>query len=103
MKHMKPVAGDAKMNRAESRMPHSGHDKPAASAAMRASDVGNETKADMKGALLGQPTDGNPLCAAKHELHSQHPHHYSDHGPHHGTKSHVRHEPLHGMKPGYGR
>lgn len=37
---------------------------------------------------------GNPLRGAMRELHSQHPHHYTDHGPHHGTSDHIRHEGL---------
>lgn len=56
--------------------------------------VGNETKADMRGALEGQPTDKNPLRGAISELHSQHPHKYDDHGPHHGDMSHMRHKPM---------
>lgn len=56
--------------------------------------VGNETKADMKGALEGQPQDKNPLAGAMRELHAQHPHGYNDHGPHHGDTSHVRHKPM---------
>jgi hypothetical protein len=87
------VAKEAKMNKATGEEPKSGHERPA-----HAAGVGNETKADMKGAQEGQPTDKNPLHGAVKELHSQHPHHYSDHGPHHGTKTHIRHEPLHGMK-----
>ncbi len=55
------------------------------------SAVGNETKADMKSTGLG---------GAVAELHSQHPIAHHDHGPHHGQQHHVRHEPLHGMKPG---
>ena len=69
------------------------------------SKVGNETKAAVSAAQLGNPTDSNPLTGACRELHSQHPQHYSDRGPHQGTKDHVRHMPLHGMTPskGYGR
>lgn len=37
---------------------------------------------------------GNPLKGAMRELHAQHPQHYSDHGPHHGTKDHIRHSGL---------
>jgi hypothetical protein len=53
--------------------------------------VGNETKADMKGAMEGSPTDANPLRGAIQELGAQHPHAYHDHGPHHGTSEHRRH------------
>jgi hypothetical protein len=56
--------------------------------------VGNESKADMKGALDGKPTDKNPLKGAISELKSQHPHGHMDHGPHHGDMSHVRHKPM---------
>ena len=96
---IRPVAKEAKMNRAEAAEPKSGHEAPA-----RASGVGQSKKADMSDALMGQPTDKSPLKGAVHELHAQHPHAYHEHGPHHGTSTHVRHMPLHGMKPtGYGR
>jgi len=69
--------------------------------------AGSETKANVKGAQLGgsmAEAAGNPLTGAKNELRSQHPHDYTDHGPHHGGTEHIRHMPLHGMKPsGYGR
>lgn len=94
---MKPVAGEAKMNKAEGHEPKSGHSRPAA--ARGGSEVGNESKADMKGAIGGEPTDGNPLRHAVGELHSQHPIAHHDHGPHHGHTHHIRHEPLHGLKP----
>lgn len=68
--------------------------------------VGNERKADVKGTQEGgsmAEAKGNMihegLKGAVHELHSQHPHEYHEHGPHHGTSEHMRHEPLHGMKP----
>ncbi len=62
--------------------------------------VGNETKADMKGAMsMGR---GSKLKEAVTELHAQHPHGHEDHGPHHGGKEHMRHMPLHGMKPSVG-
>lgn len=91
---MKPVAKEAKMNRAEGHEPKSGHKAPA-----HAATPGPERHADMKGALMGQPTDGNPLRGATRELKAQHPHAHDDHGPHHHTKTHERHMPLHGMKP----
>lgn len=56
--------------------------------------AGPEVKADMAGAMAGQPTDHNPLRAATRELHEQHPHEYYDHGPHHGTSEHIRHAPA---------
>lgn len=90
---MKPVMGkEVKMNRAESMEPKSGHKAPAASHG--GSEVGGESKADMKGALGGSPEDKNPLRGATRELHSQHPHEYHEHGPHHGTRDHIRHEPV---------
>lgn len=98
---MKPVAGEGKMNRAEAKEPKSGHDRPAA--AKGGSEVGNETKANVKGAQMGQPTDGmghvghTGLGHAVAELHTQHPIAYHDHGPHHGHDHHIRHEPMHGM------
>ena len=61
------------------------------------SEVGNETRADMKGAIHGQPEDHNPLRGATRELHKQHPIAYHEHGPHHGTTHHIRHEGLHGL------
>lgn len=77
------------MNKAEEAEPKSMHKKPAAAG------VGNERKADMKGALMGQPEDGNPLRHAVKELHSQHPIKHDDHGPHHHTTHHMRHRPMH--------
>lgn len=88
---------ESEINRAAADMPKSGHRPPAPAAG-----VGNETKADVAGALMGQPTDKNPLAGAMRELHDQHPHDYCDHGPHHGTSEHVRHMPLHGLKPAGG-
>lgn len=85
---MKPVAGEAKMNRASAAEPKSGHAAPAA--AKGGSQVGNETHANMAGALGG----------AVAELRSQHPIAHHDHGPHHGNSHHVRHQALHGMKSG---
>jgi len=95
---MRPVAKEAKMNKAEAREPKSGHERA------RTAGVGNERKDDMKGAQMGRPEDKNPLRGATRELKAQHPIEHHDHGPHHGTDHHIRHEPLHGMKPhGYGR
>lgn len=91
----RPMSGGAEgvINRAAEQEPRSGHRPPAKGG------VGNETKADMKGALEGSPTDHNPLRGAVQHLHEEHPIPYHDHGPHHGTDHHLRHEPLHGMKP----
>lgn len=68
---------------------------------------GQEKKADVKGAedggsmaeVKGDPMRGQGLKGAVEHLHSEHPVAYHDHGPHHGTDHHIRHEPLHGMKP----
>lgn len=108
MKMGKGYHGDPSAARAA--MPKGGADvareKPAGKTGSKPqSNVGNETKPDMHGALMGKPTDHNPLRGATKELASQHPHSYSDHGPHHGTKDHVRHQPLHGLhsKGSHGR
>jgi hypothetical protein len=86
---MKPTGDKAGMiNKAAASNPKSGHTAPAKGG------VGNETKADMKGALEGSPTDMNPLRGAIQELGRQHPHKYNDHGPHHGTSDHIRHKPM---------
>ena len=69
------------------------------------SDVGNETKADVKGAMEGgSRAEGsmNPLKHAVSDLKKQHPEGYADHGPHHGGASHVRHQPLGGLRPSRG-
>jgi hypothetical protein len=63
------------------------------------SDVGGEKKAEMNEALRGNPNDKNPLVHAVRELHEQHPEKHHDRGPHHGKEHHIRHEPLHGLKP----
>lgn len=77
---MRPVAKEAKMNRAEGHEPKSGHRAPAKA------NAGPEKHANMKGALMGSPTDHNPLKAATKELYKQHPHKHDDLGPHHGKK-----------------
>lgn len=89
--------GEAKMNKAEVHEPKSGHERPA-----RAAGVGNERKADVKGAQDGGSMAEaaiNPLRGAREELHRQHPIAHHDHGPHHGEKHHMRHEVLHGLTP----
>lgn len=107
IKMMKPAATEAKMNKAEAAEPKSGHRAPAG--ARGGNGVGNERTADTKGALMGQPTDGmkhgghagdSSMAGAVRELKEQHPIEYHDHGPHHGHDHHIRHEPLHGMRPG---
>jgi hypothetical protein len=70
---------------------------PAAAGGPKADHVGNEKKADMHGALEGSPTQG--LRGAVDELKKQHPERYDDLGPHQGSTAHIRHVPLHGMKP----
>ncbi len=79
---MKPVAKEAKMNKAEAAEPKSGHAKPAASGKGASADAGSS--ANMAGAFSG----------AVAELHAQHPHAHYDHGPHHGTTTHQRHKPY---------
>ncbi len=86
-------------------------ERPAASKG--GSEVGNETKANVRGVQEGGsraeargsvPHTSGPgetrLSGATSELRSQHPIHHSDHGPHHGRTDHIRHIPLHGMSPG---
>ncbi len=81
---MKPVAKEAKMNKAEAHEPKSGHQKPAADHKGKSNDVGREGSANMAGSFSG----------AVAELHSQHPIPHHDHGPHHGTTHHIRHKPM---------
>jgi hypothetical protein len=69
---------------------------------MHDSGVGDTRKGDVKGAQEGgskAEAAHNPLKGATKELRRQHPHKHDDLGPHHETDSHIRHEPLHGMKP----
>lgn len=81
---MKVTGKEAMMNKAASEMPKSGHKAPAP-----ASGPGPSAKPDMEGALMGNPTDKNPLHAAMAHVHA-------DHSEKAG--SHIRHEPLHGLK-----
>lgn len=97
------------INAAKSEMPkRQTSDKPAGKAG-RESMVGNETKAEVRatqegGSMAEAKGTGSSLRMAGDELRRQHPHSYADHGPHHGTTDHIRHEPLHGLKAkGYGR
>ncbi len=101
---VRPVPKEAKMNKAAALQEKTGHERPARAPAHAA---GEERKADVKDAQLGQPTDKMPigpghthLSGATKELHEQHPIPYHDHGPHHGKDHHIRHQPLHGLKPG---
>ena len=50
-----------------------------------------------------EDSTGNParLDHAVKELHAEHPHGYNDRGPFHEDQSHVRHEPLGGLKPAH--
>lgn len=87
--------GEKAMNKAEAREPKSGHERPA-----HAAGVGNERKADVRGAQEGgSMAEAGGLSGAMRELREQHPIEHHDHGPHHGTDHHMRHEPMHGMKP----
>lgn len=88
---MKPVAGEAKLNHAAAAEPKSGH-RPPAGPKGHSSEVGNETKANVKGAQVGQPMDH--MAGAVAELRGQHPHAHDDHGPHHNDRSHIRHKPY---------
>ncbi len=74
------------------------------------SKVGNETKADMKGAMsegggpkisesMGDTVRNRGLGGAMDVLKKEHPIKYDDLGPHHGGGSHLRHETLGGLKP----
>ena len=94
--------GEAKINRAAAEEPkREGNKRPAP-----ATGVGNERKADVKGTQDGGSAAEargselhSGLSGAMRELHEQHPHKHHEHGPHHGTTDHIRHEPMHGMKP----
>ena len=90
---MKIQGKEAMLNKAAGEQPKSGHAKPAGKAS--GSNVGRTDKADMAGAFKGN----DPLAGAIAELHAQHPIDYDDLGPHHGGNTHIRHEPLHGLKP----
>lgn len=89
---------ESKINRAGENVHKSGGDdrKNASGASKgRGSDVGNEKKADMKGALDSNPgVDKNPLRRGVSELKSQHPIAHDDRGPHHHTDHHLRHKPM---------
>ena len=100
------MSSEGRMNRAE----ESTHKEHRAETRMggshgRGSDVGNERKAEVRGVQEGgSAAEAHGLTGSlKHavgELHSQHPHRHDDHGPHHGGTEHIRHMPLHGMRPG---
>jgi hypothetical protein len=93
------------MTRGAEKIPHrTVTERPAA--AKGGSEVGNETKAEVRrtqdGGSRAEARDSRPelrsggmgLKGASEELHRQHPHEYHDHGPHHGTTTHIRHEPV---------
>lgn len=87
-------SSETKMNKAAAHEPKSGHERPA-----HAAGVGNERKADVKGAQDGgsmAEAKGSVLHGATKELRAQHPHAHHDHGPHHGTDTHIRHTPHKG-------
>lgn len=89
---------EARMNRAAESPHKSGGDdrrNDSGASKSRGSDVGNERKADMKGAFGSNPgVEKNPLRHATSELREQHPHHHMDRGPHHHTTTHVRNKPF---------
>ena len=88
------------INKAAGEMPKSGHMRPAGPS--KGNNVGNETKADVKGTQEGgsmAEAANNPLRGAVQHLHTEHPIAYHEHGPHHDTDHHRTHMPLHGMKP----
>ena len=58
---------------------------------------GPEVKVDMKGA--GVMGGEHSLGGAVQHLKREHPQAYDDRGPHQGTKEHIVHIPLHGLKP----
>lgn len=91
----KSGGAEGKINRAAAEEPkHGGNKRPAPAAG-----VGNERKADVRGAQDGgSAAEAGGLSHAMKELHEQHPIAHHDHGPHHGTDHHLRHEPMHGMK-----
>lgn len=81
---MKPVAGEAKINSAAAAQPRSGHEAPGGGGKAASSLAGKMSGANMGGAFSG----------AVAELHAQHPIPHHDHGPHHGTDHHIRHQPM---------
>lgn len=91
----RPMSGAGKageINRAASEMP-----KRQTAGRINTGGVGRETPVSPRVVQEGgsaAEAAGNPLRGAMDELHRQHPHHYSDHGPHHGTSEHRRHEGL---------
>ncbi len=98
------VKGQGRINRAQEHEPHEGAKKKP-SASRGGSEVGQERHADMRGTQLGGSRAegaGNPLGHAVHELKTQHPEHHHDLGPHHGGRTHERHEPMHGLKTEHG-
>lgn len=87
------------MNKAEENVHKESRVKSKDNNTGRGSDVGNERKADVKGAQEGgsraEGMDSKPhLGGAVRELREQHPIAYNDLGPHHGRKEHIRHEAV---------
>ncbi len=93
MANSKPMSGaQGQINRAAGEMP-----KREAKSSINSGGVGNERKADVRGVQEGgsaAEAARNPLHGAVQELNRQHPHDYTDHGPHHGTSEHIRHAPA---------
>lgn len=92
----KPMGGArGQINRAASEMP-----SERVKSRVNVGGVGRETPVSPKvvqdGGSAAEAT-GNPLRGAMKELKTQHPHPYTDHGPHHGGSEHIRHKP---MRPG---
>jgi hypothetical protein len=97
---------ERRMNRAEEDV----HKMPKAGGRPHTAGVGSERpvspsvdqlggpKAEARGSVI-HDNEGR-LGHAMHELKSQHPHHHMDRGPHHGGHEHIRHEPMHGLRPG---
>lgn len=88
------MAGDKSgmINKAASEMP-----KREARTKINVGSVGNERQAQVRATQEGgsaAEAAGNPLRGAMQHLHSEHPHSYADHGPHHGTSDHIRHESV---------
>jgi hypothetical protein len=98
------MSKESRIDKAARKMPHREVSKPPAGDRGSGSDVGNERKADVRGAQEGG-SRAEGCCGSTHlghavkELHSQHPHGHMDRGPHHEWRGKVRHEPLHGMTP----
>jgi len=90
----KPMAGAAgTISAAAGSQPHS---RPEGKSKVNTGSVGNETKANVRGAQ--EPS--NHLGGAVAELKRQHPIAHDDLGPHHNRSDHIRHRPH--VRPGRG-